>query len=155
MPKPFHDADPRRVPRFTTNPVFVDVDGNGKFDPPGDKACAYPRRALMVAVTGVRWSGVVRQAKPDMPELMRIDRAKIQAEVLGPVVGAMSSVVGREEALDIVRDALWPIRSGAFDCGAATGRKAPTIGTCLAGEASMPRPDEATRDFRFTGRDTA
>lgn len=43
MPHPFHDADPKRVPRFTTNPVFVDVDGNGVFDPPGDKACSYPR----------------------------------------------------------------------------------------------------------------
>lgn len=40
---PFHDADPVRVPRFTTNPIFVDVDGNGTFDPPGDKTCSYPR----------------------------------------------------------------------------------------------------------------
>jgi hypothetical protein len=35
--------DPVRVPRFTTNPVFVDVDGNGAFDAPGDKTCSYPR----------------------------------------------------------------------------------------------------------------
>lgn len=43
MPQPFQDSDPDRVPRFTTNPVFVDVDGNGTFDPPGDKSCDYPR----------------------------------------------------------------------------------------------------------------
>jgi hypothetical protein len=43
MPRPFKDADPARVPRFTSNPVFVDVDGNGSFDAPGDKTCSYPR----------------------------------------------------------------------------------------------------------------
>lgn len=30
-----------RVPRFVTNPIFVDRDGNGVFDPPGGKTCAY------------------------------------------------------------------------------------------------------------------
>lgn len=43
LPRPFDDVDPLRVPRFTTNPVFVDVDGSGEFDPPGDKSCSYPR----------------------------------------------------------------------------------------------------------------
>jgi len=43
MPRPFRDSSPSRVPRFTTNPVFVDANGNGTFDPPGDKSCSYPR----------------------------------------------------------------------------------------------------------------
>ncbi|MBM4396812.1 MAG: CehA/McbA family metallohydrolase [Deltaproteobacteria bacterium] len=29
------------APRFVTNPIFVDADGNGAFDPPGGKPCAY------------------------------------------------------------------------------------------------------------------
>lgn len=29
------------VPRFTTNPIYVDVDGNRVFDPPGGKTCSY------------------------------------------------------------------------------------------------------------------
>lgn len=32
---------PREVPRFTTNPIYVDADGNGQFDAPGGKACHY------------------------------------------------------------------------------------------------------------------
>jgi len=32
---------PDYVPRFTTNPIYVDVDGNGVFDPPGGKSCSY------------------------------------------------------------------------------------------------------------------
>lgn len=28
-------------PRFVTNPIYVDVDGNGAFDPPGGKTCTY------------------------------------------------------------------------------------------------------------------
>ena len=38
-----------RVPRFTTNPVFVDVDGNGEFDAPGDKSCDLPAVAARCA----------------------------------------------------------------------------------------------------------
>jgi hypothetical protein len=34
-------ADVLRVPRVTTNAIYVDADGNGRFDPPGGKACAY------------------------------------------------------------------------------------------------------------------
>ena len=34
-------GDPSQMPRATTNPIFVDVDGNGTYDPPGGKACAY------------------------------------------------------------------------------------------------------------------
>jgi hypothetical protein len=33
--------DPQYVPRVTTNPIFIDYDGNGKFDPPGGKTCTY------------------------------------------------------------------------------------------------------------------
>jgi hypothetical protein len=32
---------PDFVPRFTTNPIYVDADGNGVFDPPGGKTCSY------------------------------------------------------------------------------------------------------------------
>ncbi len=32
---------PTGVPRAIANPVFVDVDGNGLFDPPGPKSCSY------------------------------------------------------------------------------------------------------------------
>lgn len=32
---------PDYVPRFTTNPIYIDVDGNGAFDPPGGKSCSY------------------------------------------------------------------------------------------------------------------
>ena len=30
-----------RIPRFVTNPVYIDTDGNGRYDPPGGKACHY------------------------------------------------------------------------------------------------------------------
>lgn len=33
--------NPREVPRFTTNPVYVDQDGNGVFDAPGGKSCSF------------------------------------------------------------------------------------------------------------------
>ncbi len=29
------------APRFVTNPIYVDVDGNGVYDPPGGKTCTY------------------------------------------------------------------------------------------------------------------
>lgn len=32
---------PANAPRFVTNPIYVDVDGNGAFDPPGGKTCTY------------------------------------------------------------------------------------------------------------------
>lgn len=41
MPRSFDSADPARTPRFLTNPIYVDVDGDGKWTPPGGKACAY------------------------------------------------------------------------------------------------------------------
>jgi len=34
-------GDPTQMPRATTNPIFVDVDGNGVFDAPGGKTCTY------------------------------------------------------------------------------------------------------------------
>ncbi|MCG8670801.1 MAG: CehA/McbA family metallohydrolase [Pseudomonadales bacterium] len=33
--------DPVEIPRFTTNPIYVDGDGNGIFDAPGGKTCQY------------------------------------------------------------------------------------------------------------------
>ncbi|MCG8313530.1 MAG: CehA/McbA family metallohydrolase [Pseudomonadales bacterium] len=35
----FPQFDAAEVPRFTTNPIYVDVNGNGVFDPPGGKSC--------------------------------------------------------------------------------------------------------------------
>ncbi|MDX1695206.1 MAG: CehA/McbA family metallohydrolase [Ketobacteraceae bacterium] len=40
LPAVFEQFDPAETPRVTTNPVFVDTDGNGVFDAPGGKACA-------------------------------------------------------------------------------------------------------------------
>jgi hypothetical protein len=40
LPKVFEQFDPTEVPRVTTNPIFVDADGNGRFDAPGGKTCA-------------------------------------------------------------------------------------------------------------------
>lgn len=39
LPDVFEQFDPAEVPRFATNPVFVDRDGNGEYDAPGGKAC--------------------------------------------------------------------------------------------------------------------
>lgn len=44
MPRGLVDYAPRRVPRFTTNAIYVDADGNGRWDPPGGKTCRYPPR---------------------------------------------------------------------------------------------------------------
>jgi hypothetical protein len=41
MPRGFEPIDPLRVPRVITNPIYVDVDGDGKWTPPGGKACTY------------------------------------------------------------------------------------------------------------------
>ena len=40
MPDGLEDYDARNVPRFVTNPIYVDVDGDGVWTPPGAKACA-------------------------------------------------------------------------------------------------------------------
>jgi hypothetical protein len=40
MPRGLFTVDPQ-VPRFITNPIYVDVDHNGVFDAPGPKKCAY------------------------------------------------------------------------------------------------------------------
>lgn len=37
----FAQFDPRETPLFTTNPVFVDANGNGVFDAPGGRECQY------------------------------------------------------------------------------------------------------------------
>jgi hypothetical protein len=41
MPRGLSQYNPAQVPRFTTNAVYVDFDGNGKYDPPGGKTCSY------------------------------------------------------------------------------------------------------------------
>ncbi len=40
MPTGFPWISPN-APRFVTNPIYVDVDGNGVYDPPGGKTCTY------------------------------------------------------------------------------------------------------------------
>lgn len=41
LPRGLPQFNPRNVPRVTTNAIYVDVNGDGDFDPPGDKACTY------------------------------------------------------------------------------------------------------------------
>jgi hypothetical protein len=41
LPRGMPEFGPSGIPRFTTNAVYVDVDGNGIYDSPGGKACAY------------------------------------------------------------------------------------------------------------------
>jgi hypothetical protein len=42
-PRGLLQFDPTNIPRFVTNAIYVDVNGNGKFDPPGDKSCTYTK----------------------------------------------------------------------------------------------------------------
>lgn len=41
MPRGFDGGPAATTPRFLTNPVFIDTDGNGVFDAPGGKSCVY------------------------------------------------------------------------------------------------------------------
>jgi len=41
IPAALGNYDPEGAPRAISNPVFVDIDGNGIFDPPGAKSCIY------------------------------------------------------------------------------------------------------------------
>jgi len=41
MPRGLEDYDAANVPRVVTNPIFVDVDGDGAFTPAGPKACTW------------------------------------------------------------------------------------------------------------------
>lgn len=41
MPRGLWPYDPQNVPRFLTNPIYIDVNGDGDFDPPGGKECSY------------------------------------------------------------------------------------------------------------------
>lgn len=41
LPRGLSSFNPAGIPRFLTNPVFADADGNGRFDPPGGKECSY------------------------------------------------------------------------------------------------------------------
>ncbi|MEW6444141.1 MAG: CehA/McbA family metallohydrolase [bacterium] len=44
LPRGLDSFEPEGVPRFVTNAVYVDADGNGAFDPPGGKECSYDLR---------------------------------------------------------------------------------------------------------------
>jgi hypothetical protein len=41
MPLGMDGYDPRRIPRVTTNALYVDADADGEWTPPGGKTCAY------------------------------------------------------------------------------------------------------------------
>ncbi len=41
LPRSLPQFNPEGVPRFTTNPIFVDADGDGVFTPPGGRECVY------------------------------------------------------------------------------------------------------------------
>ena len=41
LPRGLKQFDPTGNPRATTNAIYVDVDGNGIYDPPGGKECVY------------------------------------------------------------------------------------------------------------------
>ena len=41
IPAGLGNYDPIGTPRAISNPIFVDIDGNGIFDPPGGKTCSY------------------------------------------------------------------------------------------------------------------
>jgi hypothetical protein len=43
LPRGFPQFNPRNVPRFTANAIYIDRDGNGQFDAPGDKTCTYTK----------------------------------------------------------------------------------------------------------------
>jgi hypothetical protein len=41
IPAALGNYDPEGAPRAISNPIFVDIDNNGVFDPPGAKSCSY------------------------------------------------------------------------------------------------------------------
>ncbi len=41
IPRGLGNYNPTSAPRFTTNAIYVETDGDGVFDPPGGKACVY------------------------------------------------------------------------------------------------------------------
>ena len=41
LPRGLPQFDPTSIPRFVTNPIYVDANGNGEYDPPGGKSCSY------------------------------------------------------------------------------------------------------------------
>jgi hypothetical protein len=43
MPLGFTNYNAMDVPRFVTNPVFIDADGDGRYTAPGAKTCTYHR----------------------------------------------------------------------------------------------------------------
>ena len=51
IPTALGNYSPARTPRFTTNAVFIDVDGNGTYDAPGGKECTYnPDRTVPLEI---------------------------------------------------------------------------------------------------------
>ena len=45
MPVGLTDYAPARVPRFTTNAIYIDADGDGVWTAPGGKICSYSLEA--------------------------------------------------------------------------------------------------------------
>jgi hypothetical protein len=41
IPEGLKNFNPNRVPRFTTNAIYVDADSDGVWTPPGGKTCTY------------------------------------------------------------------------------------------------------------------
>jgi hypothetical protein len=41
MPRGLPNYNPVNVPRFTTNAIYIDADGDSKFTAPGGKVCVY------------------------------------------------------------------------------------------------------------------
>jgi hypothetical protein len=44
LPRNLPQFDPSTVPRFTTNPIYIDGDGDGVWTPPGGRTCRYELR---------------------------------------------------------------------------------------------------------------
>ena len=43
FPRGLEQFTPTRVPRFTTNAIYIDADGDGEWTAPGGKVCEYDR----------------------------------------------------------------------------------------------------------------
>jgi hypothetical protein len=88
-----------------------------------------------------------------LPDLALIDRVRIQAEVLVPVVGALTRVVGRDAALDVVRDALRSgVRADARRLLADTGDSAAALMANFEGSGAG---DSVTLDWKELTDDVA
>ena len=92
MPRGFEGYDARTVPRFVTNPVFVDVDGDGVWTPPGPRSCATGvesgGRALRRASRGARPVPRVAAVTPRLALRLRTDDALRSMVIHPPVASA-------------------------------------------------------------------